>query len=215
MRRWLVTLARVSVLPRTEMRRILDAGPAGTLFPLVLLASASGFFKDFNAPAVAERLPVETWLLPVIVVLFVLVMALVGAGLLWLLAWGATWIGRLLDGTGERGQVHLALAWGLAPVIWALLYRLPLSLMGVGNRTNLEIGGSRFRFDPGLFSRGCGVALLFALVDLAILGWYLTVASRTLAEAHRFSAWRGLGTLLICFAAPFVAVLAFFLSRIT
>jgi len=61
-------------------------------------------------------------------------------------------------------------------------------------------------------SGGCLTALLFGSLELSVAVWCLIVASRTIAEAHRFSAWRGLGTLVIVGITPIVIVIAAALS---
>lgn len=215
MRRWLTNLARVSVRPRTTMRAMLDQGSGGQAIPLVVLAVLSGFFSDFNARAFAGSMRMQPALLALIVVCVLAGLVAIGVAGMWLLSWGATLVGRFLEGTGERKDVRQALAWGLAPIVWALLYRLPLSLFGVTGRTDLRVDQSGFHFDPGALSQGCGVAFLVVLLEVGLTAWYLTIASRTLAEAHRFSSWRGLGTLLLCFAAPLVAVLAAIMTAVT
>ena len=214
LRRWFANLAGVSFLPRTTMRRILDEGGGGWLL-LVFLALVSGFFGDFNAPefyeAVRQR-PVAVSLLVVCVFLAVVPVML---GLFWLFSWGATVLGRRLEGTGQVREVRLSLAWGLAPVIWALLYRIPLSFTGLTGNNDALVIDRGFRFDPDILGKGCGVALVLMFVELGLTAWFLTVASRTLAEAHRYSAWRGFATLLLCFAVPLAAIAAAILTAVT
>jgi hypothetical protein len=44
-----------------------------------------------------------------------------------------------------------------------------------------------------------GIFLLFVAIGLYLLAVYLVIASKTVAEAHRFSAWKGLGTIFLSF----------------
>jgi hypothetical protein len=112
-----------------------------------------------------------------------------------------------LGGTGDIRGVRAAVAWGLAPVVWALLYRIPAAFwVARAQATSVRMRGGTIAFDPGRMADGCGLALVFALVELAVFIWCAVVMSNTVAEAHRFSAWHGLGTLVISAIVPFVVV---------
>ena len=197
-------LAQVSVWPRTTMRRILDSPSRNRLLPLVVLAAASAFTGDANKNV---RIAPAGWLITAcILILTVCVTVLV----FYLLSWAGYAAGKfLLEGKGTRADVTAAVAWGLAPSIWALLYRIPAAAIGLtGSGTHVSVGKDVLRIDPSQISGGCVLAFLFGVLQLATLVWYVTVTSRTIAEAHRFSAWRGFGTLVIVGIAPLVIVIA-------
>lgn len=201
-------LARIVIRPRTTMREILDTPPDRMIVPLVLLGIISGMLRDFN-PRSFPGVDAKTWLIicaAIAGVIAVFVLLFYG------FAWIAYFIARWLEGTGDPAATRSALAWGTAPTIWALLYRLPVAFSALANPTRVEVQGRNINFSTGMFGDGCFAALVFAIVELAVLLWYLAVASQTLAEAHRFSVWRGLGTLAILAVTPVIVMIAAFLS---
>jgi len=202
-------LARIVIRPRTTMREILDTPPDRMILPLVLLGIASGLLRGFNARSF-PGLDAKTWLIVCAAMLGVIACMVL---LFYAFAWLAFFIGRLLDGTGDPAAARSALAWGTAPLIWALLYRLPAAFLApIANPARLAIQGRDIKLDAGMFGDGCFAAMLFAIIELAVLAWYLVIASQTLAEAHRFEAWRGFATLAIIAATPVLVMIAAFLS---
>ena len=125
-------LAAVLVRPRATMAAILAAPNQRAVLLLFALAAVSGIFGDFDAPTLQKVVqqsggaPVGWLIAGITVVVIVLLTAL-----LWFYAWVPFLVGRLLGGTGEIDGVRAALAWGLAPAIWALLYRVPASRQAV------------------------------------------------------------------------------------
>jgi hypothetical protein len=202
-------LARIVVWPRTTMREILDDPRGRMILPLVLLASFSGLIGNANqnARGSLSRVP-YAW--------FIVVAAMLGVMLLtvaffYLFAWIAYLAGKFLEGRGSHADVRAALAWGLAPLIWALLYRLPATIAGPAvGMGQMRADSEAWRLEPGTGS--CLIALVFGLLEFTMFVGYVVVSSRTLAEAHRFSAWRGFGTLLIVGITPIVIIIAAVLS---
>ena len=202
-------LARIVIRPRATMREILDAPPDRMILPLVLLAIVSGLLRDFHTRSF-PGLDAKTWLIVCAAVVACIALFVL---LFYAFAWLAFFVARFLEGTGDPAATRSALAWGSAPIIWALVYRLPLVFLSPAvNRTRVGVAGKNVSFSAGLFEGGCLLAMVFMLVELALLVWYLVVASQTLAEAHRFSAWRGLGTLAILAVTPVIVVIAAVLS---
>jgi hypothetical protein len=213
-RSFLRDLASVVVRPRLTMRRIVERGDR-TFLPLVMLAAVAGIIGDFDLPAKWEGAgPFSPLLLLLINVGAALLVALIAAAGLYLLSWIAFAVARLFEGKAGVEQVRSAMAWGLAPLIWALLYRLPMIFSPVGrgealSRVEIDQG---IVLDPGILRQGCALALIVLTIELALVVWYFFVASNTLAEVSGFSAWRGLGTLVATFASPTLIVLAAALS---
>jgi hypothetical protein len=200
-------ICSIMIRPRTTMRAILDAPAGREVVPLVLLATLSAFAGNANenVRGSLKHAPMPWLIVACALIVTALVMLLLFYGFAWL-AYAA---GRFLEGEGSPVAVRSALAWGMAPIIWALLYRVPAALFGPAQGlAQVRVGDDRLRIDPGQFTSGCFIALVFALLELGVLVWYLVVASRTLGEAHRFSAWRGLGTLLIVGITPLIVIIA-------
>ena len=195
--------------PRRTMRRILDEGRDRMVVPLVLLAYVSALFRDLSVEGF--RVALESTApghLAAILAFLLICVPLAAVLILYGLSWVVAHIGHLFDGVGTTRETRSALAWGLAPIIWALLYRIPGSFTHPATTPGRSL--ELFR----LFQRG-GVSALFAFTELLLLVWYLVVASATLGEAHRFSTLRGFATLLSIFAIPFILALAFVLTSHT
>lgn len=210
---WLANLAAVMVRPRRTMRRILDAPRDRMIVPLVLLATVSGLIGDVSIREIQENYgnldPRMRIILPAAFVGLLILFPL----LFYVFGWVAHFIARSLDGTATIKAVRSALAWGMAPAVWALLYRIPA--MWINQPAQLKMdktGGTQLSFDFSRLDSGCGLALLFGLLDLAVTIWWLVASSRTLAEAEGFSAARGFGTLVLCLVAPMVVMIAAFLA---
>lgn len=207
---FLANLAAVLVRPRRTMRRILDTPGQRMVLPLVLLVAISGIFGDFDAPAFQKYVQQsggwQVWLMVTGVVLCVIA-AMVG--LFYLYAWVPYFVGRFLGGTGDVRDVRAALAWGFAPAVWALLYRVPAAIWSVSSGpTAVHLRNGKVAFDPGRLADGCGVALLFMLLELIVIVWCAVLMSNTVAEANDYSALHGLGTLVISAIVPVVVVIA-------
>ncbi|MGZ5431676.1 MAG: YIP1 family protein [Thermoanaerobaculia bacterium] len=208
---FLANLATVVVRPRSTMARILGASPRNwTVWLLFALTAISGIFGDVDAPMVGQVLEQTGGVRVTLIVVGVLAGLIVLLPVLfWFYAYVPFFIGRFLGGTGEIRGVRAALAWGLAPVIWALLYRVPAALwFSASSATSVRMRNGNVAFDPGLIADGCGIALFFAFLELIVFVWCAFVMSNTVAEAHGFTAWHGLGTLVIAAIAPLVVVLA-------
>lgn len=196
---WLANLASIVVRPRRTMRRILDAPRDRMIVPLVVLAALSGAISDFSMDDAVKAYhqvgPQLRVLAPLGIIAGILAMLLV----FYVGAWVAFVIGRALEGTGSIGAVRSALAWGLAPAVWALLYRIPAMWLREGQPEMLRIGDLEMALGTG-----CGTGLL----DFIVLAAWFVVTSLALAEAHAFSSARGFGTVALCLLAPIVVVAA-------
>jgi len=213
--RFFADLAAVLVRPRTTMARILESPPRNwPVWLLFVLTAVSGIFGDLDVPALPQLVEQMGGLRAALILAGVLAgMIIVLPVVLWLYAYVPFFAGRFLGGTGEIRTVRAAVAWGLAPAVWALLYRVPAALwLSPSSATSVRMRGGNVSFDPGRLADGCGIALVFALLEFAVFVWCAVVMSNTVAEAHRFSVWRGLGTLVISAIVPFVVVLAAVLS---
>jgi hypothetical protein len=206
---WLGKLARVGIQPRQTMRRILDQPRDRMVIPLLLLAFLSAVFRDLSLSGLRQAATTTSPLLLAVIITGVLmVVALVTLLLFVGLSWIVAGIGRFLGGQGRAREVRSAVAWGLAPFIWALLYRLPAAFFQPASAEGRALELAE------LFEFG-GAAFAFALVEVLIIVWYLIVASATLGEAHRFSSWRGFATLMIALISPLILIVAAVLTSVT
>lgn len=144
----------------------------------------------------------------------------VGAGVtiggFYLFAWLAALAGRFLDGVASAADARTALAWGSVPFIWALLYRIPAMLLwapaytairsSAGER-GIRVEAETITYDAAAVPTApLSQILILLALDVIVMGWAILITSRTLAEAHQLSSWKGLVTLILAFVLPIVAV---------
>lgn len=202
---FLRSLGAVLIHPRPVMRRLLEGRGHRFVPLLVLLAICSSVLSDTSRAEMTDALetgPVGP-IVAAVIVLSIVIMIL----LFYALAWVAVLAGRMLEGEGNYRDVRTALAWGLAPIVVALVYRLPVFLLkGPDERTRVTLTEGLAFSVEGM--QTCGPMLLLGFMEVLVLVWFVTVASNTLGEAHRFSSWRGLATLLLTLASPVIIVIA-------
>src|SRR5512140_563238 len=114
--------------PRETMRRVL-AGSDRWAPQVVVLAFLCASVGDPDIRRLSTVLP-GLGLSAIAVVL----LGLVVSAALWLVVWFvvswlATMAGRWLGGLAPAADVRAALAWGMVPVIWSVVYRIPFALI--------------------------------------------------------------------------------------
>lgn len=201
--------------PRRTMRRVLDSPPYRGVIPLVLAAlfSSSLAGDDWREFPEAARV-MSPWMTLAVCAVVLILVPLLAIALFRLIAWIALQAGRWLEGSASAAQIRAALAWGFAPTIVALLYRIPGLLFWTeaygasrGRSTvTTSAGESALTIGMPALPESLGMILIFGALDLLFLFWYFVVASRALGEAQGFSSWRGLANLLLAMVLPFVAV---------
>jgi Yip1 domain len=220
-------LAAICVAPRQTMRAILDRPDRRGALAIVIAAIVSFSLRDLDVEGLAEAgasLGVPTAML--ISILAIAGVVLVAMLFYFVVSAAAALVGRwMLGGTGSFRDVRHAVAWGLAPQVWALFFRLPALLLWPdavatlrGGRGKIQLGDLEitpfFSPDVPIYQ-----VVLIGLVELGFFIWYLIVGSQTLGEAQRFSSMRGFGNLLLAVVLPFVAliviVVAIFLAAWT
>lgn len=210
---WLKNLAGVIVHPRTTMRSVLDAPPDRMMVPLVLLATMSGVIGDMNIAELTKIFRDLDSTKKILVVASIVASIVVACILFYVFGWIAYGLGRAFAGTGTIPAVRSALAWGLAPVVWALLYRIPkMWLKPAVELAQADVGDFKFAIDTGRLASGCGTVMLFGILDLVVVVGWFAITSLTLAEAHQFSSVRGFGIVAAVLVAPIVIALAAFLA---
>lgn len=202
----LANLAKIMVHPRATMRRILDAGRDRLGLVIVILASYSAMFGDLERSEMSALRRQQEIPFALVVIGLIVAVPLFGFLLYYIFSWLAYAIGRALEGTGKPAQIRSAAAWGLAPVVWALLYRVPASIFFAGSEA-VKVG-KNLSVDTGRFGSGCLAIVIFGALELATLAWCVAVTSNTIGEAHGFSSWRGLATFILTAITPAILVIA-------
>ncbi|HYH08863.1 MAG TPA: YIP1 family protein [Thermoanaerobaculia bacterium] len=187
--------ASVLIRPAETMRHVLDAHARRLVLPLAIAASISAVLGERDR---------EVSLLAGVLNVAVLV------GLFYVFAAIAYAAGRFLGGTGAARDVRAALAWGLMPVICAMVWRLPLAIVRPGTML-IDVGDGGFHFSNAP-AGGCLMMLLALAAELTVLAWTIIVSAHTVSEAHRFSWTRGLATIAMAAVAPVIIAIAALLT---
>jgi hypothetical protein len=211
-------LATILVRPRQTIRSIVTESRSRAIALLVLLATASAVIRDVrwqayrHSPQLHSMAP-SGWIIACVLV-GVFLAAILFFYAFAFVAWG---VGRLLGGSSEQRTVRLAVAWSLAPVIWALLYRVPVALFApamLAKSAGLGDLITVFRSMAASMSASVVVtAVIVAVLNLAVALWAAVIASVALSEVNRFSIWRGAATLIFSLLAPLIVIAAFLISR--
>ena len=129
--------------------------------------------------------------------------------MLYLFAWIATIAGRkLLGGTGSHADVRAAMAWGLVPVIWSPVYRIPFALYAHRfQAVATSVRPEKLLFDF-LSTGGCSLLVVYMAVQLLFTIWCFWVGSHGVAEAQQFSPAKGFANIAIALAAPLIIIAA-------
>ena len=189
------------------MRRVLDGGRDRWALQVVVLATLCSAFSDTDIRRLRTILPGLPFVSAgALVALGLIVDALCWIGLLYLVAWAATFVGRRLDGHAEIADVRAALAWGVVPAIWCVFVRIPLTIYAY-RFVPQAVVPRKLVFDF-IGNGGCTFAILALTFEVLLYAWVAWVASSTVGEALRFSSWKGLATIAIIAAAPVVIVIA-------
>ncbi len=206
----LADLVTILYRPRATMRRILESGgnrwwPQLAFLAAICTSINNGNFRQFQFNH--SPLPISLTSTLALATLAMIVAGLVWIAVLFVVSWIVAPIGRLLGGTGSLRDVRAALAWGLVPAIWSIVFRIPMALYVSRFRVTSERATKAAILDF-LANGGCAIAVVLFMLQLLFFGWFLFVGSNTLAEAQRFSSWRGLANLALVLAVPLVIAIA-------
>jgi hypothetical protein len=181
------------VQPRRTVRRVLDEDPKRDVLVLAALAGVASALDAAGALTLGDRFANTD-----IVIVAIVCGALGGLVGLYVWGWLVALTGRWLGGAAGPREARTAVAWGNAPAVWTLpVYALASWLFG---HELFESSQPRIEALPGL-----GAAYLGVAATLTVMGvWGFVVLVRSVAEAQRFGAWKGLASVLLA-ALPFLA----------
>ena len=96
--------------------------------------------------------------------------------------------GGWLDGVGTTSDLRIAFTWSyVASLYLNIIMIIPYGLIAYSNYTTDSA-------DP---ARQIIMSLIVMAISLPVTIIYMIIASKCIGETHRFSAWRGLGTILL------------------
>jgi len=198
-------LVTILYQPRETMQRILASAHRWS-WEIAALACVCASVNDINVDAAAKELPGLRLGPGLALVALGLILGAIGWVIsLYIVAWIATPVGRLLGGTGSVRDVRAALAWGLVPVIWSVVYRLPLTIFA----RNLHEGPQT---DPRqllmrfLSHGGCSVIVLYFFFQTLFAIASVVIGSFTVAEAQHFSTEKGFVNVVVAIVLPFLVI---------
>ena len=199
-------LATVLVQPQQTMRRVLDGSDRWTM-QVVILAFICASVGDANPNALTEVLPGLGWSALAVIAVSLVVGSLTWVVALWLFAWIAGFVARKLGGVANMPDVRAAMAWGLTPVIWSIVYRIPLTMFAsrLPMKPNISVTTAIIEFaGKGWLS----IVIVFLALQLLFAAWCVWVASLCLAEAEQLPPLKSFAAIAIALGTPFVFVAA-------
>lgn len=169
--------------PRKTVRYAIEHKNLGLAMILVSIAGIIQLLDQSSAKSLGESLPVVA----------IIVMSIIGGPIIGLIGWligsGLNYlVGRMFGGKGTYAELRMAFGISSIILVWGGLVWIP----------DLIILGKDVFTDQFYFS-SLQYAWLFLslLLNVAIGVWAFTANVFAVAEAHRFSAWKGLLTVLI------------------
>ena len=203
----LADLVTILYRPRETMRRILDGRHRWSI-AVVVLAFACASFTDIDTRELGDVLPGMKLLPTLALVTFsIIIGALLWVIALFIITWIATPIGRLLGGEGSMADVRAALGWGMVPIVWSVIYRIPVAIY-VSRLQVMPKPNVRHVLLDFLSRGGCSVVVAFLVLQAAFALWCIVIGSFTLGEAQRFSTQKGFVNLAIALALPLLVFFA-------
>ena len=178
--------------PRKAVRSAITHNKSQLAFYLAIIFGITSFFDRAIGNNLGDTFPF--WL--------VLIMTLIGGaigGLIgwWVLSGLAFFIGKWVGGVGTYEEMKIAVGVSYIPVaITGVLYILDMLILRASLFKDVEI--SLFQGLWLLFSASIGVVFSF---------WSIFIVIKGVAEAHRFSSWKALLTLVLPFIILMVIAL--------
>jgi hypothetical protein len=176
------------VAPRATIRQILDTNPRAGVRTLVI---AGGVIEALGLPftrRLTAVVPFPVALQTACAVVLVPLFALIG---LYFVGWLLSLTGRWLEGRGDSVAVRAAIAWAYVPRIWSGLLLLPLYILLAGGAYPDQAEDLSGNLLAGL------VVGTIGFLEFVVAVWQLVILLKGVGEAHRFSAWRAFGALLL------------------
>ncbi len=174
--------------PQQTVHYILETGGGRSVLMLAMLVGVARALMQVNHTALAADLQSILG-----VVAIALVGVVVGLASLYLGGWLYRWIGSWFGGQAKAKDVRTALAWAQVPMlaVFTLWFVIFLTSPAWGMISS----------DGHLTGRAGAVASVVLIVAGAVgMVWQAILTVHALAVAHRFSAWKGFGTLGVSYA---------------
>lgn len=193
--------------PRTTIRHLVNNNPTYMVWPLALLAGISTALNN-NIGATANSnssANIILWIISSIIggVIGGALSLVIGASIY-------RGVGSWYGGEGTSDEIRTAIAWAGLPSVVTLPLFIPTVLLFEGNLFQ----GTTFRFEQQPLLLLLYVPVIAISLLASIYQFVLSVV--TLAEAHRFSVWRALATIvtpILLFGIPLFLCFSFLIFR--
>lgn len=166
--------SHIWIHPRETLRSILQRNPRRLIIWLAILASILSFFAS-EAMAGTGKMFESSQSALAFTAAAIIIGALIGLFHLYFGGWLLRLTGGWLGGQGNFTEVKCAIGWANYPAI---------------------VFNIAFLFKAALWSVP-PLAMIFALIGGVLWVWNLVIYVFLIAEAHKFSAWRSLGAILL------------------
>tara|TARA_R110002096_G_scaffold203718_5_gene389040 strand:+ start:150 stop:836 length:687 start_codon:yes stop_codon:yes gene_type:complete len=172
--------------PKATIRFILATDPGRAVLALAAISGVAQTLDRAVMKSLGDQLE-----MPIIFAIAFFVGPLSGIFGLYISGAFLRWTGSMLKGTAESQDVRAAIAWSSVPVVWFLPMWIPQLLLFGKELFTTET--PRMDSDPMLFSALIGIGTVETVIGV----WSFVVLLHTLGQAHGFSAWKALGSILI------------------
>jgi len=186
--------------PRRTIRTVVEMRPTWGMVPIASAYGIGEILDNASEASLGDRLPLFGVLLTAIA-LGPLV-GLIGLHIYaFIIRFASVWLG----GVADFDQVRAAIVWGQVPSIAGSLTSTVFLL--------LVFGAGLFRSDAEFSDTRLVATIIAGVVVVASSIWGLITMCHTLGEVSHFSAWRGLGALLLgglVILVPILSIVVFF-----
>lgn len=184
--------------PRATMRQILDTDPVHMVLFIPIL---NGLIEGLTFILSGTTYNEFSLSLPMLILIGIVGLPLLYLAFLYITAALYKWVGSWLGGQASHEETRAAVAWTYVPTLYLSVASLLLTIL-----LFLTI---KLDMPELLMSLSMLVSVIFGIIQFAVSIWILIIASKTLGEAHRFSAWTGFGTIIlsgILIVVPFIII---------
>lgn len=176
------------IRPKATIRFVLATDPGRAVLALAALSGISGMLDRLVMKSVGDQLE-----LSVIILLAILVGPITGIIGLYLGGALLRWTGSWLRGTAESIEVRAAIAWSSVPVVcWLPAWVPQIVLFG---KELFTTETPRIDESSTLLGALIGIGVLEVVVGI----WSFVLMLHTIGQAHGFSAWKALGSIILAF----------------
>lgn len=181
--------------PKKTLAYLIEHKTIGYGLIIMMIASLGSGIMTF-----ADTGVLEGFSLPVILAISIGAALILSIPGYFISAFAYSWIGKLLGGSGNWREMCLVIAGGGLLMIWTL----PIGILAV-----IFYGKTLFSNPVEVFAvtnMSPGFYFLYTLILIGLSIFVMVIQSKGIGLVHKFSAWRGFGTMMIFAGVVFVLV---------